>query len=172
MPDLGHVCLGVLGARAYEPQQRPTWRAAAAFSALALLPDVDMIGRAAGFPDGSMLGHRGATHSLLVAVVAGLVFARKPRLAVCAFFTVASHGFFDMMDTGKLGVAYLWPWTAKQFFLPWRFLPGPPPGENYMTMAGLNRILVSTAYFLPALGVALLPRKKEVLDERFVPSDA
>jgi inner membrane protein len=110
---------------------------------LAALPDVDGLFFRL-IPYRHPLGHRGLTHSLLFAAVAGLItaliFAQKrwndghsvPKLA--AFFTLvtASHGFFDAMTNGGLGVAFLAPFNNARYCSPYRPIPVSP-----MSVTGL-----------------------------------
>jgi len=44
MATVGHVAVGLAAARAYNDGRQPRWPVAAAWSALALLPDADVIG--------------------------------------------------------------------------------------------------------------------------------
>ena len=80
--------------------------------ALAVLPDLDVVGFAFGIPYGDVLGHRGITHSFAFAavvacVVAFLFFRGGPwvqmrlRIVVYLFLATASHGVLDAM-TSKL----------------------------------------------------------------------
>jgi len=167
MPDIGHLAPGLLAARWYDGKR--SRGAAYAFCALSFLPDLDLVGRALGRADGSALGHRGAMHSLAfaaaVAVCAAAAGRRRAlparRTALFAFFVVASHGALDMLDTGPLGVAYLWPFSSTLFFWPWRFLPGPPPGEHWLTLAGARAVAVGALYFAPVFLFALRPDARE-----------
>src|SRR5262245_46721519 len=86
MASIGHVLVGAAAAKAYRAGQPVRWRPVAAialWSALSLLPDVDVIGFALGVRYADPWGHRGATHSfafaLAVAAIAALV-ARAARL--------------------------------------------------------------------------------------------
>jgi hypothetical protein len=73
MATVGHVAVGLAAARAYNDGRQPRWPVAAAWSALALLPDADVIGFPLGIHYEAPLGHRGATHSIVFALAAGLV---------------------------------------------------------------------------------------------------
>jgi inner membrane protein len=97
----------------------------------AVLPDADVIAFDLGIPYEHPLGHRGLSHSLLVAAVVGLVAAvpmrqgvsrRRSWLRVAAFFTAvtASHGLLDAMTDGGLGVALFAPFDSDRYFLAWR----------------------------------------------------
>lgn len=160
MPDTGHVAVGLLAARRFDDDLRKT---GVTFSLLSLLPDIDMIGRKLGY-DHTMLGHRGLTHSLVFAGLVGLALLawKGRRFALWAALIVASHGFLDMADVGPNGVAYLWPFSTKFYFWPGalRFLPGPPPGENYLSWAGAYRVGVGTLWFLPVFWLALRAQRR------------
>ena len=54
------------------------------WSALSLLPDVDVIGFGLGVRYGDEWGHRGATHSLAFSIALGLAIGLAARLARCA----------------------------------------------------------------------------------------
>jgi inner membrane protein len=101
---------------------------------LSIVPDVDTVGFRFGIPYGSMLGHRGLTHSLLFAALLGLAVAlaypRGERVRLFTFFSlcVASHGFFDAMTDGGRGVAFFAPFSAHRYFLPWRPIAVSPIG--------------------------------------------
>ena len=114
--------------------QRPVpWRLVAVAAFAAALPDVDWVAHHFfRVPDSSIYSHRGATHSLFVALAAGVVAAcLHKRLNIGALTagvvvaaSMASHGLLDMMtDTGR-GVAYLWPLSSARLFADWRPLHG------------------------------------------------
>jgi inner membrane protein len=91
-----------------------------------VLPDADVLAFRLGIPYADQFGHRGASHSLALAVLLGLLAcAVAPRLRASramAFLFVgaacASHGLLDMLTNGGHGVAYFWPWSAERHFLP------------------------------------------------------
>lgn len=96
-----------------------------------LLPDVDVLGFGLGISYRDLLGHRGLTHSVaFAALVAALMTAAltysgaraelRLRVAVYFFIVTASHGLFDAMTNGGLGVAFLAPFDSTRWFLPWR----------------------------------------------------
>jgi inner membrane protein len=118
-------------------------------AALAVFPDIDVIGFRFGVAYGDLLGHRGLTHSLLVAIVAGGViaflwtrdgYALGDRLALAAYLigALASHGLLDAMTTGGLGVALLAPIDNTRYFFPWRPIAVSPIGiRPFFTARGL-----------------------------------
>lgn len=95
----------------------------------AVLPDADVVGFSLGWR-GSMLGHRGLSHSLLFAlavalVVVGVAFRKarpfRPAWLVFYFFAVtASHGLLDALTDGGSGVAFFAPFDDARYFFPWR----------------------------------------------------
>lgn len=95
----------------------------------AMLPDADVVGFSFGLR-GSMLGHRGLSHSfffaLIVALlVVGLAFRKarpfKTGWLVLYFFAVtASHGLLDALTDGGSGVAFFAPFDGTRYFFPWR----------------------------------------------------
>src|SRR5262245_6216624 len=116
MASIGHVLVGAAASKAYRTGQRTTLSPVAAavlWSALSLLPDVDVIGFPLGIRYADEWGHRGATHSLAfalaVAAVVGLIARalRVPawRTALVAALVVASHSLLDTMTDGGLGCA-------------------------------------------------------------------
>lgn len=136
MPSvLSHPAVPLALAAAAGAKRIPA-RLAVVACAASVLPDVDSFGYWAGVPYGSPLGHRGFTHSLVFALLAGLaaaVFAgrlrvpRKTALAV-VFLAAASHGLLDAMTTGGRGVAFFSPFPNRRYFLPWRMIEVSPIG--------------------------------------------
>jgi len=90
--SLLHVTAGIAGARPLEASRRFSWRAALALTALSLVADVDVLAFRFGIPYSDPFGHRGATHSLVFAVLAGTVTA-----------LVLSHGGGGIVTNGHIG---------------------------------------------------------------------
>lgn len=144
-------------------------RAMIAFSAISLWPDVDALGFAFGIRYGDPLGHRGATHSLVLALFVGLaswVYAQRKGLdprRVAAFATVvaASHGILDSMTFGGgLGCALLWPFSDERFWSPFRFIPIAPIGLRLLSARGLYVMGAELVIFSPFFVFALWPRRR------------
>jgi len=157
MASVGHVAVGLAAARLYEDGRSPRWPAMLGWSALSLLPDIDVVGFLRGVPYGAPWGHRGATHSLTLAIAGGIatgvgarVFKRPfARTALCATVVLASHGLLDTMTDGGLGIALLWPFSLTRFFAPWQPIPVAPIGPDFFTLDGATVALVELALFLP-----------------------
>jgi inner membrane protein len=139
----------------------------AAGVAAAVLPDLDVLAFRFGVPYADQLGHRGMSHSLtfalLVAVLGALALRRwrvPPGTSLWFLFVAgASHGLLDMLTTGGLGVALLWPWTAERFFAPVQVIRVSPLAPRHFLAARGLAVLVSelTWVWLPAAaaGVAI-----------------
>jgi inner membrane protein len=104
-----------------------------------VLPDADVLGFRFGVDYGDLLGHRGLSHSLLfaAALASGVTFAlfRDPawrdlrlRVAVVLFVATASHGVFDAMTNGGLGIAFFSPFDETRYFFPLRPVEVSPIG--------------------------------------------
>ncbi|QRN98637.1 metal-dependent hydrolase [Archangium violaceum] len=170
MASFGHVAVGMalgrIGAGAAPPR-----RVAASMllmSALAMLPDADVIAFKLRIPYGAEWGHRGASHSLVLAVVTALVVAagaratRRPALkaGLLTLVAVGSHGLLDAMTTGGLGAAILWPFTQARYFFPMRPIPVAPIGAGMLSARGLHVVMVEALLFLPFWAYALWPRRR------------
>src|SRR5439155_254109 len=125
LPELRRVIVALALGPAFRRAGWPArvWWAAAICAAV---PDADVLGVFAGVPLGSLLGHRGLTHSLafaaaLAAIVTPLLVApgTRRRLWVYLFLATASHGIPDGMTDGGIGVAYFAPFDAARYYLPW-----------------------------------------------------
>jgi inner membrane protein len=96
---------------------------------LTVLPDLDVVGFKLGIPYGHLLGHRGLSHSLFFALVAGglaalavaRVYRLKPAVLWLYFFLcLASHGLLDALTSGGLGIAFFSPFSNERFFFDFR----------------------------------------------------
>ena len=139
-----------------------------------ILPDADVLGFQFGVSYGDMLGHRGLTHSLVFALVVGLIvaflaFARPPQgwtriLLSCYFVAVtASHGILDAMTDGGLGIAFFAPFDDTRYFFPFRPIKVSPIGLSFFSARGLDVIWSELLWVcIPAATIAgalLLCRK-------------
>ena len=115
----------------------------------AMLPDIDVVGFSLGIRYGDMLGHRGLTHSLAFALLAGCVAAwitlrEAPQqraswpVFIAYFFCVtASHGLLDALTNGGLGIAFFAPFSNHRYFFPWRPIEVSPLGlDSFLSARG------------------------------------
>jgi inner membrane protein len=126
---------------------RPRARLVVLGAALAVVPDLDVVGLAFGWGLDHPLGHRGLSHSLIVAVgLAGLatlaVRARPPerrwRIWLVLAVAAASHGLLDALTNGGRGVTFLAPFVATRWHFPWRPIEVSPIGVwQFFTRRGL-----------------------------------
>ncbi len=131
----------------------------------AVLPDADVVMHAFVEYEHAF-GHRGAFHSpafylLFSLVVANLWREReeRPRIFLLSFLALLSHSLLDMMTTGGLGVAMLYPISDERFFLPWRPIPVSPINvKAFFTQRGLDILTVELRFAIPMLLSALLFR--------------
>jgi inner membrane protein len=120
---------------------------------LAALPDADAL-LMPWIAYNEPFGHRGFTHSLLCALTIGFavafLFLRLKWAAdhgigfLAALFTLvtASHGFFDAMTTGGLGIAFFAPVDNTRYFFSFRPIPvAPLSAAGLLTPRGLNLLL-------------------------------
>src|SRR5262245_31157157 len=73
MASLGHVAIGMAASRYRDGTASLLWRSAFLWASLSMLPDADVIGLPLGVDYAAPWGHRGATHSLLFAVVVAMI---------------------------------------------------------------------------------------------------
>ena len=169
MASIGHAFVGMAAGRAYAGDGDPALvrKATLAFVAVSLWPDVDAVGFLFGVRYGDDLGHRGATHSLVLAALVGLMgyalAGRRglPPLRTGVFTAVvaASHGLLDTMTYGGgLGCALLWPFSAHRFWAPVRFIPIAPIGLGLLSSVGLRVMAAEVLIFAPFWIYALWPR--------------
>jgi inner membrane protein len=170
-----HALVGLAAATAYAGVPPPR-RLAFVAAACAVLPDADAIGFQHGVPYGSFLGHRGFTHSLVFALVTGLVVTalafrdQGPRRlafwcrALFLAAVTASHGVLDAATNGGLGVAFFSPFTLRRYFFPFRPIAVSPIRAGDFFGERALRVLASEArwVWLPTavlLAVALAARR-------------
>jgi inner membrane protein len=141
------------------------------FSLLSLLPDVDVLGFSFGVEYEDPWGHRGATHSLFMAVLVAVVctlIARARSLPVFktglfCLVVVASHGLLDTLTVGGgLGCALLWPFSDERFWAPVRFIPIAPIGMGMFSVRGLLVVAAEVIIFAPFWLYATWPSKTGV----------
>jgi inner membrane protein len=167
MPSLGHLAVGLAAARL---QRAPTglsrWTWAFGLAALSLLPDLDVLAFRLGIPYRAPFGHRGALHSMAVALLVGIIVwsaataLKLPalRVALTGAFVVASHGLLDTLTDGGKGIALLWPFSNQRYFAPWRPIPVAPLGARLFSPAGISLMIHEAVLFSPLFLIAAWPR--------------
>ena len=89
------------------------------------LPDLDFVGRYLGIKYADHWGHRGWTHSLVMAMLIGLLLSNlcsqkelKSKLGWWLYFSflTCTHTLLDMLTNGGHGVALFAPWSHSRVF--------------------------------------------------------
>ncbi len=133
---------------------------------LAILPDADVISFSFGIPYESQWGHRGFTHSLVFAVIMGILSTflfsdKKKSVFFLTTLSTFSHPLSDMLTNGGLGVALWWPFDTGRYFFPWRPIEVSPIGiGNFISLRGLQ-VLASefVVMWIPLIGMAFLTKR-------------
>jgi inner membrane protein len=172
MASFGHVAVGMALGRLATGKASPrrVGLAMLGMSALAMLPDADVIAFVLRIPYAATWGHRGASHSFLLAAAVALAVAAGTRLAqgpalkagLLTLAALGSHGLLDAMTTGGLGAALLWPLNDTRYFFPLRPIPVAPIGVGMLSQRGLYVVVVELLLFLPFWAYALWPRRRAV----------
>lgn len=121
----------------------------AAGLAAAMLPDADVAAFVLHIPYADAFGHRGASHSLLFALMVAALgaSAAKPlrsnplQVAAWLFVCTISHPLLDAITSGGLGVALAWPWSDARWFAPWRPIRVSPIGTGFFSARGMETLL-------------------------------
>lgn len=171
MASFGHVAVGLLAGRLHggtpgSSARRASAGALALFAAVSMLPDADVFLVAMGASDAGAIGHRGASHSLSIALGIGLLCAMAARrlgwpvlrTAMAGTLAVASHALLDVLGSGGRGLMVFWPWSSTRFFSPWRVFPDAPRGIKLLSHAGLIELAIELAIFSPITLYALWPQ--------------
>jgi inner membrane protein len=170
MASFGHVAVGLLTGRLHgggdRSERRARWGTLALFTILSTLPDLDVLLVAFGASERGPFGHRGALHSLTMALAAGVFCALAARrwhwpvlrTALAGAAAVASHTLLDLLGSGGKSLALFWPLSSARFHSPWRLLPDAPRGLKLLSGSGLLELVTEFALFLPITVYALWPQ--------------
>lgn len=162
-----HALLPIAVAVAFVERPVP-WRLVIVASIAAAAPDADGVFKHLyALSPSSIYAHRGAAHSLFVALASGLVAAVfHKRLGVSSLAAgvivaaaMASHGLLDMMTKSGQPVAYLWPLSSVRLFADWRPIPSGPVHLAHLVSQSLSRLWTEFLYLLlPMFGIAIAVR--------------
>jgi inner membrane protein len=161
-----HGIVGLALVAAFAEDRSPRLFVVAA--ACAVLPDGDAVAFKLGIPYGSLFGHRGFTHSLVFALLTGLVATvvafheLRPgsrsfhRRALFLAAVTATHGVLDALTNGGLGVAFFSPFDLTRYFCPWRPIQVSPVRVSAFFTGAAWRILASEVRWVWAPALALV----------------
>ena|SRR5215475_6633876 len=169
MPSLPTHAVIALALGQCAPQEtRTNWKFWFLAVLCSVLPDFDVIGFSFGIPYGDFWGHRGLTHSILFALLIGMSagailggsLIERAANSFLLFAITCSHGVFDAMTNGGLGVAFFSPFHTTRYFLPWRPIQVSPIGLDWFFSARGATILWNEMLFvwLPIAAVGLILR--------------
>jgi inner membrane protein len=183
MASFGHVAVGMLTGRLHGGGERDgkgaaggppdggqrapcSWKTLLVFAGLALLPDADVILVTLGACDAGACGHRGASHSLPLALAVGLMAAlaaRKlgwpvVRTMLATTFAVGSHALLDVLSAGGRGLPLFWPFSSARFVSPIRIFSDAPRGLALLSWPGITAVAIELAICLPVMIYAMWPR--------------
>jgi inner membrane protein len=162
-----HALVGVGMGQLYTSRSMP-WLFWLAAAGLSMLPDLDALAFRFGIPYESAFGHRGLSHSLLMALLSGGVTGLLLRdvcadswWGLCGLFTavVASHGILDACTDGGLGVAFFAPFDSARYFFPWRPIRVSPLGAHFFSPAGLEALVSEVFWIWIPFGAVVLAVK-------------
>ncbi len=109
--------------------------------------------------------HRGFSHSITFALLAGLVFlvslGKRRRTAIVFGLAFASHGILDYVTTKNgAGVELLWPFSSERFGLGWVGLSEWP--SRLPALKLVQALILEFALFMPLL-ILIIGLRKYVL---------
>ncbi len=132
----------------------------------AIAPDLDVLAFRLGIPYAAEFGHRGFSHSLLLALIVALVGAGLAkslhstfqRTFWFQFIAMASHGVLDAFTNGGLGVAFLWPFSGERFFAHFHPVEVAPLGlSRFLSLRGVAVLWSEVLWiWLPLFAVAAI----------------
>ncbi len=133
-----------------------------------VIPDLDVAAFFYGIPYGDAFGHRGFTHSIAFAAMAGLTTSLFATLLNSSrvisfwlvFVSMVSHPFLDAFTNGGYGVAFFWPLSDTRYFMPWQPIMVSPIGIRGFFEARSLQVLLSEFFWivLPLLTVTVATR--------------
>jgi inner membrane protein len=132
--------------------------------AASMVPDLDVyIGHF-----WSAIAHRGATHTIVFALLAALCAALVARLLrtthhtalLFVFVATLSHPLLDMFTNGGSGILLFWPLSEVRYFMPWRPIEVSPLGVvRFFSERGLEVLKSEMVWvWAPAVVVYMLLR--------------
>ncbi len=155
-----HAVAGVAIAQAVAPRVNMK-RTMIWVATLAMLPDIDVVGLRLGISYGSLLGHRGLTHSLLfaglVGVAVSLLLKEHWRTALCLIAAITSHVILDACTNGGRGVAFFAPFRSERYFFPFTPIEVSPIGTAFFSQRGLSVLVNEILWiWIPAVFITLI----------------
>ncbi|HEY3448079.1 MAG TPA: metal-dependent hydrolase [Myxococcales bacterium] len=170
MPSIGHAMVGLAAGRLHARRREELASSMFLFAVIGMLPDLDAIAFVLRIPYEAPFGHRGAVHSIGMAVLMSLALGllgkrfKFPfvRVALVSFGALVVHDLCDAATDGGLGIALFWPFSNERIFLPWTPIPVAPIGlRGLLTPWGQRVMAVELVMFSPFLAYAFWPRRRK-----------
>jgi inner membrane protein len=168
-----HMLVPLAATLAFAKRPMP-WKLVIVAAIAAAAPDLDGLSKHfLHVAEGSIYSHRGALHSLFVALATGLIAAsfhrrlgvRPLTAGVIVAAAMASHGILDMMTDAGQPVAYLWPLSSARLFADWRPIHS---GVVHMPHSSVHS-LAQLGTELWQLSIAILARFRSELWQLIIP---
>jgi inner membrane protein len=157
-----HVAVPLLARRAVRVPKELERRLDVIAVLVSIWPDLDYATLPFEVRPNDLLGHRGLTHSLFVAIAVGLVASllfpksARRRIAPLLVLVALSHPIIDAMTAGDLGVALFWPITRARFSFPFSLVATCPVGlDEWLGYWGLLTIANEALYIVMPLALAV-----------------
>ena len=157
-----HVAVPLVARRALDVDEKLERRLGVVAVLVSIWPDLDYATLPFEVRPSDLLGHRGLTHSLFVAIAVGLVatllFPKTARKQVAPLLVLValSHPIIDAMTAGDLGVALFWPITRARFLFPFQLVATCPVGlDEWLGYWGLLTIANEALYVVTPLSLAV-----------------
>ena len=124
-----------------------------------ILPDADVIAFKFNIPYNSFWGHRGFSHSIVFALLLGIVLTvifyrkhlfSKQGVLYATYFSLCtiSHGVLDGLTNGGLGVAFFAPFDNTRYFFPWRPIQVSPIGASKFFSEWGLKVIISELFWI------------------------
>jgi len=161
-----HVAVPLIARRAVSVEEKLTRRLDVIAVLVSIWPDLDYATLPFEVRPNDLLGHRGLTHSIFVAIgvglVASLLFPKAARRRIAALLVIValSHPIIDALTAGDLGVALFWPFTRARLLFPFPLVATCPVGlDEWLGYWGLLTIANEALYLVLPLSLAVAYRR-------------
>lgn len=153
-----HGFVGLIGGRIFSDSEKAKFWILSAI--VPIIPDFDVIAFRFGIPYGSMLGHRGFSHSIIFSLILALIvmltafreitLGSKHWYQYAAFFFLIalSHPILDAFTNGGLGVGLLIPIVEDRYFAPFRPIEVSPIGIKRFLDGSATFVLLSELFWV------------------------
>jgi inner membrane protein len=178
-----HAFIAIPLGKAVFSQGMP-WRFWALAVFCSVIPDIDALGYYRGGMHGSLLAHRGLTHSLFFAFFLSLAvvwlafredhpfFPSRRKLWLFFFALACSHGVLDAMTGWGFGVAFFSPFDATRYSLPWAPIKISPLSlKSFLSSRGKDVMVNEIGWvWIPSLVVWAVVRGARWMKSRSLPA--